>query len=136
MYERVKSDILGKEYSLSLAFISSKRSREINKKYRGVDKPTNVLAFPYSRQEGEILLTPSVIGKEAQALGKSQKEWERYLVIHGMLHLKGMRHGSKMEEAEEKYSQKHATKHLYRNSSWLRDGASRSRRISKRREIS
>src|SRR5947207_3439709 len=97
MYERIKNDILGKKYSLSIAFISPAKSREINKKYRGKNKPTNVLSFPFGKNEGEILLCREVIKKEAKEIRKNKKtdgrtyrEWEGFLVIHGMLHLKGM----------------------------------------------
>ena len=106
MYDRIKNDILGKKYSLSLALISARKSREINKKYRNIDKPTNVLSFAFSKNEGEILLCQSVIKEEVRKnknLNKTYKEWLGFLVIHGMLHLKGIRHGTKMEKAEKKY---------------------------------
>ena len=111
MHERVvnnlKNDILGKEYSLSVALISAKKSQEINKKYRKKDKPTNVLAFSYRENEGEILLCTSVIKKEAKNFNKTYEEFLGFLVIHGMLHLKGLKHSSTMERAERKYDQKH-----------------------------
>jgi rRNA maturation RNase YbeY len=111
MYNKLKKDILGKKYSLSIAFISEKKSRAINKKYRKKDKPTNVLAFPLSKTAGEILLCKPVIRKEAKNFDKTFEEFLFYLVIHGMLHLKGMRHGSIMERAENKYDQKHFRRH-------------------------
>ena len=112
MYAKLKNNILGKKYSLSIAFISANKSREINKKYRKKDKPANVLAFPYSQNEGEILLAPQVIKREAKDFGLSAGAFERFLVIHGMLHLKGMRHGGIMEKAEKKYYEKYLD--LYR----------------------
>ncbi|MFA6585625.1 MAG: rRNA maturation RNase YbeY [Candidatus Paceibacterota bacterium] len=102
-FEKIKRDILGKDYSLSIAFISEKKSREINKKYRNVDKSTNVLSFPFSKKEGEILLCKSKIRKELKKFGRTFDQLLGFLVIHGMLHLKGMEHGKKMEKAEEKY---------------------------------
>ena len=103
MYDRIKDDILGIDYTLSIAFVSVEKSRELNKKYRRKDKPTNVLSFPYRKNEGEILLCKEVIRKEAKKLGRSYGEFLKFLVIHGMLHLKGMQHGRKMEAAEKKY---------------------------------
>ena len=103
MYGKLKNDILGKKYSLSIAFIPPKKSQEINKKYRNKNKPTNVLAFPFSPHEGEILLCPSVIKKEAKKWDKTYEEFMGFLVIHGMLHLKGYKHGRLMEKEEEKY---------------------------------
>ncbi len=103
MYKLVKNDILGREYSLSVALVAEKKSREINKKYRKKDKPTNVLSFAFSENEGEILLCPTVIKREAKNLDRTYKEWLDFLVVHGMLHLKGMKHGALMEKAEKKY---------------------------------
>ena len=132
MYERIKNDILGKKYSLSIALVSAKKSREINKKYRKKDKPTNVLSFAFNKNEGELLLCPSVIKKEMKKFGRSYKELEGFLVIHGMLHLKGFQHSSKMEREEEKYDQKY----FYRNRRGLGDNQSHSGRILKRRKKS
>jgi len=44
-FEKLKNDILGKNYSLSIAYVSEKKSREINKKYRKKDKATNILSL-------------------------------------------------------------------------------------------
>ena len=103
MYTKLKNEILGKDYSLSIAFISEHKSREINKKYRKKDSPTNVLSFPFSKQSGEILLCKAVMKKETKKFGKTFPEFLNFLVIHGMLHLKGLDHGKKMEKEEEKY---------------------------------
>ena len=105
--ESIKKDILGKEYSLSLAYVSEKKSQEINKKYRKKDKSTNVLSFALRKNEGELVLCKSLIKKEAKEQGKSFDHWLGFLVIHGMLHLKGMRHGSIMERTELRYDQKY-----------------------------
>jgi len=107
----IKNDILGKEYSLSLAFIDEKKSREINKTYRNKDKSTNVLSFPLSKKDGEILICPAVVKKETKKFNKNFKELLGFLVIHGMLHLKGMGHSSRMEEEEKKYDQKYFSRH-------------------------
>ncbi|MDD5721273.1 MAG: rRNA maturation RNase YbeY [Candidatus Pacebacteria bacterium] len=99
----LKEDILGKKYSLSIACVDEKTSKEINKKYRNKNKPTNILSFLLSKNEGEIILCPAVIKKEAKNFNKTFSDFLGFLVIHGMLHLKGYEHGSKMEEMEEKY---------------------------------
>jgi probable rRNA maturation factor len=99
----IKNEILGEKYNLSIAFISEKKSREINKKYRNKDKSTNILSFPFSKKEGEILLCPSLIKKETKKFKMSFKKLLVYLVIHGSLHLKGMEHSSRMDREEEKY---------------------------------
>lgn len=92
---KIKDEILGKNYCLSLVFIGGKKSKELNYKYRGKNKATNVLSFPLDKKTGEIFITPSLAGKEVG-----------FLFIHGCLHLKGMEHGSTMERAESKLRKK------------------------------
>ncbi|MEI7765079.1 MAG: rRNA maturation RNase YbeY [bacterium] len=103
----IKEDILGKEFSLSIAFISKNKSKELNNKYRGKNKSTNILSFPYSKNEGEILICPDIVKTETRKFGRTFRELLGFLVIHGMLHLKGMEHSSTMEKAEKKYDQKY-----------------------------
>ena len=100
----IKNDILGKKYELSIARVTEKKSREINKKYRKKDKAANVLSFALSENSGEIVLCPDVIRAQTKNQHRSFREWLRFLVIHGMLHLKGLKHGKLMEKEEEKYS--------------------------------
>jgi len=88
----IKNKILGTQYTLSLVFIGTKLSHKLNFTYRGKNKPTNVLSFPLDKKNGEIFITPRVTDKKE--IG--------FLFIHGCLHLKGMQHGSTMEEAEAK----------------------------------
>jgi len=134
----VKNDILGKDYTLSLAYVSSKKSQEVNKKYRKKDKPTNVLSFAFDKKNGELLLCKPVIRTEARNLGKSFDEWLLCLVIHGMLHLKGMDHSVTMERAEKKFSAKYSNDKKYFR--WHRHRVlhdkGRGGRVSKRRKKS
>jgi probable rRNA maturation factor len=99
----LKNDILGRDYSLSIAYVTEKKSREINKKYRKKDKATNILSFALRKNEGEIVLCKAVMKKEAKNFKKNFDEFLLFLVIHGMLHLKGLKHGKKMEKLEKKY---------------------------------
>lgn len=105
--DKIKKDILGKDYDLSLAFVSEKKSRELNKKWRGIDKATNILSFALNQKMGEIILCKPVIRREAKNFGKTFDQFLGFLVIHGMLHLKGHEHSSTMERLEEKYDQKY-----------------------------
>src|SRR3989338_8802261 len=101
--ETIKKDILGKKYCLSIAFVSPAKSREINKRYRKKNNATNVLSFSLRKNEGELVLCKKIIRQEAKNLNKKFEDWLGFLVIHGMLHLKGMKHGKKMEMKEKKY---------------------------------
>ncbi|KKQ27765.1 MAG: putative rRNA maturation factor [Parcubacteria group bacterium GW2011_GWB1_37_13] len=135
-FEKLKNDILGKQYSLSMTCVSEKQSREINKKYRKKDKATNVLSFSLRKDEGEIILCPAVIKREAKSFSKTFNQFLSFLVIHGMLHLKGMKHSSTMERAEKFYSKKYDKKYFSGNRRRLLNDKSRGGGISKRREKS
>jgi probable rRNA maturation factor len=132
MFEKIKNDILGKNYELSIALVAKEKSIEINKKYRKRDSATNVLSFAYSKNTGELILCPVIIRAEAKNLNRTYRQWLGFLVIHGMLHLKGMKHSSRMERAEERYDQKY----FYRNRRRVFDDASRGRRVRQGRKKS
>ena len=102
-FANIKDKILGKKYELSIVFLEDKEIKKINKKYRGKNKPTNVLSFSLAENSGEILLAPDVIKKEAPKFGMNIKNFTGFLIIHGMLHLLGFDHGSTMEAKEEKW---------------------------------
>ncbi len=133
-FSQIKNDILGKDYSLSIAYVSEKKSRVLNKKWRGKDKATNVLSFSLSKTSGELVLCKAVIKKEAQEkkFDKNFSDLLGFLVIHGMLHLKGLDHSSTMERVEEKYDQKYFGGNRRR----VVGDASRRRRVLKRRKKS
>lgn len=103
-FAMMKTKILGSKYNLSLVFVNEKKSQELNKTYREKDNPTNVLSFPYSKKEGEIFICIKVAKTQAVDYDKTWQQFVGFLVIHGMLHLKGMQHGSTMEVQEEKFS--------------------------------
>lgn len=97
----IKNAVLGKTYDLSLAFIGSTRSRRLNKTYRNKDKPANVLSFPLEKNAGEIFIDLSVAKKQARSFDKTYTQFVGLLFIHGLFHLKGFQHGSRMEREEE-----------------------------------
>lgn len=132
----VKNDILKNKYELSIAFVDKKVSRSLNKKYRGKDKATNVLSFSLDKNSGELVLCPAVIKTETKKFEKKFPNLLLFLVIHGMLHLKGMQHGAIMERAEKKYSQKYDTQHSSGDRHRVRNDKSRSGRIYQRRKKS
>ncbi len=78
-----------KDYSLSIALVDGKTMREINKKYRGQNRETDVLSFAetndFPEREnylGEIVICPSQVEKEEMVK----------VLIHGILHLLGYNH--------------------------------------------
>jgi probable rRNA maturation factor len=96
----LKESILGKNYTLSCVFVGDALSKKLNRTYRGKNKPTNVLSFPLSKTEGEIFLNLKLAKKEAPKFEEKYKNFVGFLFIHGLLHLKGLDHGSRMERAE------------------------------------
>ena len=106
LFRKIKDSVLGKDYELSLVFIGIKKSQALNKKYRKKDKPTNILTFPLSKTEGEIFICPEVAKSDAKKFDMKENEFIGFLFIHGLLHLKGLKHGKKMEKEEEKLRKK------------------------------
>ena len=80
---------------LSVALVKPETIHELNRKFRGVDRPTDVLSFevdgPYGEMVGEVVIAPACA---SPALGVEE------LVVHGALHLSGMDHGEEFEESE------------------------------------
>jgi probable rRNA maturation factor len=110
-FAEMAKKILGKNYELSLVFATPKTAQKLNKTYRKKSYTPNVLAFPYSIKSGELIICLSVIKNSAKDFDMTYTEFLAYLVIHGMLHLKGMEHSSTMESAEEKFCKFFNTPH-------------------------
>ncbi len=91
-----------------LIFVSKKKMLELNKKYRGKDKPTNVLSF----ETGDVVICPAVVSDEAKRYGFTQKKWMTRLIVHGILHLVGYDHETPKEEEEMKKLELKAEKKL------------------------
>jgi len=104
----MKNAALGKKYELSLVFIGSTLSRRLNRERRGKDKPTNILSFELSQTSGEIFIDLKLAKKQAAKFGRTEDNFLAFLFIHGLVHLKGMDHGARMELTEQKLRKKFA----------------------------
>jgi probable rRNA maturation factor len=84
------------ESSLTVLLGSDAKLRALNRNFRGKNKPTNVLSFPASPNQGgyrgDIALAYGVTAREAKAAGKSLGDHAAHLVVHGVLHLAGYDH--------------------------------------------
>lgn len=86
---------------VSLLFTQDSAMHDLNRRWRGVDRPTNVLAFPYDgpsaqgspRPLGDIVLARDTLMDEADRQGKTPTDHMTHLVVHGFLHLLGYDHG-------------------------------------------
>ncbi len=97
----MKDTILGKKYVLSLVIAGDARTQTLNKTYRGKTYIPNVLSFPLEKDQGEIFLNLKQARREHRKRKESYEYFVALLVIHGMLHLKGMAHGGTMEKQEQ-----------------------------------
>lgn len=99
-YYDITKHVLGTKYELSLAFIGRDRSQAINKKLRNKNKPADVLSIPLSNTNGEIIICLERAKTQANKFDHSYTQHVGFLFIHGLLHLKGLDHGSTMEREE------------------------------------
>ena len=73
--------------------------RDLNHRFRGKDRPTNVLSFPAAAMPGadpqplgDIVLAYGVCAREAEAQSKTLSNHLTHLIVHGVLHLRGRDH--------------------------------------------
>ena len=111
---------IGKDTNLemSINFVDEERSQEINKKYRGKDRPTDVISFaiedggdnldlsifsddPEFREDiGDLFMCPSVIKRHSEEYGTGWNREFGYTLVHGFLHLNGFDHIDPAEAKE------------------------------------
>ena len=99
--------------SVSVVFVSTRNIKKINKKYRGINKPTDVISFAYLDDKneiiniedenykidiGEIYICYDVAKKNAKKYGNTLTRELNFLFVHGLLHLLGYNHIEKEDE--------------------------------------
>ncbi|MCE8018277.1 rRNA maturation RNase YbeY [Halomonas sp. MCCC 1A17488] len=91
-------------HEVTVRIVDAEEGQALNRDYRGRDKPTNVLSFPFEGPPGvslpllgDLVLCHPVVLKEAHEQAKRLVDHYAHLVIHGMLHLLGHDH---LEENE------------------------------------
>ena len=90
---------------VSVSFVNDERIHELNKQYRDVDRPTDVLSFPMGENGeydlnnetgafilGDIVISLETALKQASAYGHSLEREIGFLTVHSMLHLLGYDH--------------------------------------------
>jgi probable rRNA maturation factor len=81
---------------LTILLSGAGRVRALHRRYRGQDKPTNVLAFPAGPNGenylGDVALAAGVAAREAREGGKTFVDHATHLAVHGVLHLLGYDH--------------------------------------------
>ena len=109
-----------KEATLTITFIRDRLMRQLNRDYRGLDKPTDVLSFAYHESAadcavaeaaphlGDLVIAVETAARYAQELGLTFERELEHLVIHGTLHLAGYDHETdrgEMQRLERKLRQ-------------------------------
>ena len=98
----------GQVVEMTIVLAADDEVRRLNRDYRGIDKPTNVLSFEGSGDGrrrvtgepvilGDVILARETVATEAAAQGKNIADHARHLVVHGVLHLLGHDHKSDRE---------------------------------------
>ncbi|GAA0812328.1 MULTISPECIES: rRNA maturation RNase YbeY [Ligilactobacillus] len=107
---------------MSVTLMDNKHIHEINKKYRGIDKPTDVISFAMEedgdeddiilpsdmefempKNLGDLMISMEKVAEQAEYLGHSQDRELGFLTVHGFLHLNGYDH-MKAEDEKEMFS--------------------------------
>ncbi len=95
------------EGEVSILFTDDTTISQLNKRYREIDGPTNVLAFPMSEPGspkdssgmlGDIVVSLDRAVQESEDLGESLEETVYRLLVHGLLHLLGFDHEKSSKE--------------------------------------
>ncbi|HPT99591.1 MAG TPA: rRNA maturation RNase YbeY [Armatimonadota bacterium] len=113
--ERITGKLLEREnlpgeIEISVLFTDNEGIRQLNREYRGIDTPTDVLSFPLSTPEelaqapeetevllGDVVISVETAREQARQQGHSIKRESALLLTHGLLHLLGYDHGSEEE---------------------------------------
>ena len=95
------------EVEMTVRIVDEAESHELNLNYRGKDRPTNVLSFPFECPNevelpllGDLVICRQVVEREAQEQDKPVMAHWAHMVVHGSLHLLGYDH-IEDDEAEE-----------------------------------
>ena len=107
-YARKYENLEDTELEFSIIIVDNERIHEINREYRGIDRPTDVISFALEDSEdvpiegyrilGDIYISLDKVKEQADAYGHSFKRELCFLAVHGFLHLLGYDHMEKDEE--------------------------------------
>ncbi|WP_334059217.1 rRNA maturation RNase YbeY [Alteromonas sp. S005] len=99
------------EREVTIRFTDEAESQSLNHEYRGKNKPTNVLSFPFEAPPGieinllgDLVICAPVISREAEEQRKKVSDHYAHMTVHGLLHLMGYDHidDADAEEMESK----------------------------------
>jgi len=92
---------------LVIRIVDEPESRALNSQFRGKDKPTNVLSFPFEAPPGvdcnllgDLVICAPVVQQEAAEQHKQPDHHWAHMVVHGVLHLRGYDHCDEQQAAD------------------------------------
>jgi probable rRNA maturation factor len=92
------------EVELVIRLVDEAESQQLNRDYRGKDKSTNVLSFPFEAPDvvpvsliGDLVICVPVVAREAEQQQKALTAHWAHMVVHGVLHLQGFDHQTEPE---------------------------------------
>ena len=98
------ADYADSKAALTIRLVNEAESQQLNGDYRGKDKPTNVLSFPFEMPDigmplpvsnhylGDLVICAGVVAAEAKEQNKALNQHWAHMVVHGVLHLLGYDH--------------------------------------------
>jgi probable rRNA maturation factor len=92
---RILERVGRKESTATIAFVSDDRIRQLNRRYRGFDRATDVLSFPTGDEDlalGDIAISVETARAQARQNGLTLEQEIAQLILHGLLHLCGYDH--------------------------------------------
>lgn len=107
---------------VSVSFVTREAIHELNRTYRGIDRPTDVLSFGIDDPDGEpsfedgpdevlmlgdVIVCPDIVAEQAEGFGNSVADEMRLLLTHGCLHLMGYDHEDEQEAEEMEGLERH-----------------------------
>lgn len=113
--EKVLAGEKAKDWDISIVFVGCAKIKELNKTFRKINSPTDVLSFAglevkgATTKVGQIIVCPKEVIKNAKENKTSLKREMSWAIVHSVLHLLGYTHeeskkdSEKMCQKEEKY---------------------------------
>lgn len=110
--ETLKAENLTRDVEVSIAFVNVEEIHGLNREWRGIDQPTDVLSFecddPFDASAcsdeavelGDVILAPAVIAAQAPQFNTTPADEMRLMLVHGLMHLLGYDHMTEKDALE------------------------------------
>ncbi len=112
-----EENLIDSKLCITVTFTNPENIQNINKEYRNIDKPTDVLSFPMFQKEeldkkiqkkdfqyqdilGDIIISISKVEEQAKEYGHTFERELSYMLVHGFYHLMGYDHIEEQDKEE------------------------------------